>query len=166
MKKKYLNFFAITKSIILVLLLNVIWSSCSNELNINDDPNKPTDVPLNVLLTASEANLAYTLGGVATRIPASIVQHYAGHRGQPLEYGQYNITASATDNLWTNLYEVMYDLRSIQSKAKESDSKIYLGISQILEAYTISVTTDLFGDVPYTEALQGSVNINPKYDTQ
>ena len=60
----------------------------------------------------------------------------------------------------------MYDLRSIQSKAKESDSKIYLGISQILEAYTISVTTDLFGDVPYTEALQGSVNINPKYDTQ
>lgn len=166
MKKKYLNFFAITKSIILVLLLNVIWSSCSNELDINDDPNKPTDVPLNVLLTASEANLAYTLGGGATRIPASIVQHYAGHRGQPLEYGQYNITASATDNLWTNLYEVMYDLRSIQSKAKESDSKIYLGISQILEAYTITVTTDLFGDVPYTEALQGSVNINPKYDTQ
>ena len=107
MKKKYLNFFAITKSIILVLLLNVIWSSCSNELDINDDPNKPTDVPLNVLLTASEANLAYTLGGDATRIPASIVQHYAGHRGQPLEYGQYNITASATDNLWTNLYEVM-----------------------------------------------------------
>ena len=85
---------------------------------------------------------------------------------QPLEYGQYNITASAKYKLWTNLYEVMYDLRSIQSKAKESDSKIYLGISQILEAYTITVTTDLFGDVPYTEALQGSVNINPKYDTQ
>lgn len=166
MKKKYLNIFSITKSPILLLFLSMIWSSCSNELDINNDPNKPINVPVSTLLTASEANLAYTVGGDATRMPASIIQHYAGHRGQPLEYGQYAIAASATDNLWSNLYDVMYDLRIIQREAKEGNNKVYLGVSQLLEAYAMSITTDLFGDVPYTEALQGSANINPKYDTQ
>ncbi len=162
----YSNIYKTIKSLFFYFTVGLVVVSCSNDLDINNDPNEPTDVPMNTLLVGAEVNLAYILGGDATRMPASIVQHYSGHRGQPLEYGQYNITAAATDNLWANLYDVMFDLRTIQTKARDNNSNVYLGISQILEAYTMSVTTDLFGDVPYTEALRGSLNINPKYDTQ
>lgn len=149
-----------------LLFIVFVLNSCSNILDINEDPNKSSDANPATLLTASEVNLGYILGGNVTRMSANIVQHYAGHRGQPLEYSQYEITSSATDNLWTNIYDVMNDMRRIQEKTKASGDKIYLGISQLLEAYTMSVTTDLFGDVPYSDALKNFNRITPSYDKQ
>ena len=149
-----------------LIALTVLFVSCEKELDINSDPNNPTKVPLATLLSGAEANLAYTHGGSATRIPASIVQHYAGHRGQPLNYSQYNITSSDTDNLWISIYDVLMDLRSIEDQTKSSNDNVYLGISQVLQAYTFSVATDLFGDIPYSESLKGAANITPAYDKQ
>ncbi|MDO4225707.1 MAG: SusD/RagB family nutrient-binding outer membrane lipoprotein, partial [Bergeyella zoohelcum] len=91
---------------------------------------------------------------------------YAGHRGQPLDYALYNITPSSTDGVWRYMYKVAKDLKEIEEKGTASGDKVYAGIAQILNAYTLSVMTDLFGDIPYSEALQGSQNITPKYDTQ
>ncbi|MDI9308899.1 MAG: SusD/RagB family nutrient-binding outer membrane lipoprotein [Limnohabitans sp.] len=156
----------ILKKIGLIALLPVLLSSCSRELDINIDPNVPSDAPLKNLLASPEVNLAYTLGGNINRMSSSVMQYYAGHRAQPLEYGQYNITSASTDNLWTAMYNTAMDLKLIENKAKSTNSTVYLGISQILTAYTFSVTTDLFGDIPYTEALKGTLNITPKYDKQ
>ncbi len=158
--KKAKNIFVGFFSAILML------SSCSSELDINVDPNNPLTVPNNTLLTSSEVNLGYIIGGEATRMPANIVQHYAGHRGQPNEYARYDITPSSTDGLWTNLYNVLADLKAIENNTINTNDKLYLGISQLLQVYTFSVLTDAFGDIPYTEALQLSLNINPKYDKQ
>ncbi|MDD5150488.1 MAG: SusD/RagB family nutrient-binding outer membrane lipoprotein [Flavobacterium sp.] len=147
-------------------ILSFLTISCENELNINSDPNNSTKVPISTLLTASEVSIAYTLGGDATRIPASIVQHYAGHRGQPLEYAQYDITPSSTDGLWKSSYDALYDLKSIEKEGTKSNDMVYVGISQLLQAYTFSVLTDVFGDIPFTQSLLGSSNITPAYDTQ
>lgn len=141
-------------------------SSCSSELDINNDPNAPTIVPNSTLLTSSEVNLGYIIGGEATRMPANIVQYYAGHRGQPLEYSRYDITPASTDGLWTNIYNLLADLKAIENNTAESNDKLYLGISQLLQVYSFSVLTDAFGDIPYSEALQLSANINPAYDKQ
>jgi hypothetical protein len=149
-----------------LIALAVVFVSCDNELDINKDPNYPTEVPLASLLTGAEVHLAYTLGGDGTRMPASIVQHYAGHRGQPLNYGQYNITSADTDGLWTNTYDILIDLKAIENQAKLNGDKVYLGISQVLQSYTFSIATDLYGDIPYTESLKGASNITPAYDKQ
>lgn len=141
-------------------------SSCSSELDINNDPNASTIVPNSTLLTSSEVNLGYIIGGEATRMPANIVQYYAGHRGQPLEYSRYDITPASTDGLWTNIYNLLADLKAIENNTAESNDKLYLGISQLLQVYSFSVLTDAFGDIPYSEALQLSANINPAYDKQ
>ena len=73
-------------------------NSCSTELDINEDPNNPSpsEVPLRTILSAAEVNLGYTLGGEGTRMPANIMQHYAGHRNQPYDYSIYNISSSST----------------------------------------------------------------------
>ena len=150
-----------------LITLSAVFVSCDHELDINSDPNNPTEAPLATLLSASEVNLTYTLGGDGTRIPATIVQHYAGHRGQPLNYGQYNITSADTDGLWGNLYDVLMDLKTIEDRTTISGDKIYLGISQVLKAYTFSIATDLFGDIPYNESSKGALgNITPAYDKQ
>lgn len=148
------------------ILALLSFSSCKQELDINENPNELVNVPTKTILTSSMVSLGYTLGGEATRMPATVVQYYAGHRGQPLEYAQYDISPSSTDGLWTNLYDVLMDLRTVQTKSEASGDKIYLGISQLLQAYTFSVTTDIFGDIPFSEALELSSNITPAYDKQ
>ncbi|MCP1250582.1 SusD/RagB family nutrient-binding outer membrane lipoprotein [Elizabethkingia sp. S0634] len=148
-----------------VLSLTVI-QSCRQELDINKDPNNPTDVPIYTLLTSSQVNMGYIMGGEATRMPASIVQYYGGHRGQPLDYSRYNITSSSADGLWRSVYDALMDLREIQDKGIKSGDQIYVGISQVLQAYVFSVTTDIFGDIPFSKALQGTGNITPVYDKQ
>ena len=144
----------------------LVITSCRQELDINVDPNNPSQASLSGLLSASQVGFAFALGGEGTRMPASIVQHYAGHRAQPLDYAQYRITSSATDGTWTALYNTLMDMREMENKAVASGNQAYLGVSKILQAHAFSVTTDLFGDIPFSQALQGRTNITPVYDKQ
>ena len=145
----------------------VILASCKKTLDINNDPNSFTDVPVNTILPAAEVNLAYALGGDASRISGNIVQYYGGHRNQPLDYGQYNITPATTDNFWTNMYSVVLtNLKSVAEKSRVEGDSIYVGVSQILTAYTFGTLTDLYGDIPFTEALQTTTDVTPAYDKQ
>ena len=155
-------------SVIVALSIVILaTASCKKTLDINSDPNSFTDVPVNTILPAAEVNLAYALGGDATRISANIVQYYGGHRNQPLDYGQYNITPSTTDNFWTNMYSVVLtNLKSVMEKSRENGDSIYVGVGQILTAYTFGSLTDLYGDIPFSEALQTTTDVTPAYDKQ
>jgi hypothetical protein len=144
----------------------LVVTSCRQELDINVDPNNPSQASLPGLLSGSQVGFAFALGGEGTRMPASIVQHYAGHRAQPLDYAQYRITSSATDGTWTALYNALMDIKELENKATASGSQSYVGVSKLLQAHAFSVITDMFGDIPFSEALQGRTNITPAYDRQ
>ena len=145
---------------------SLVITSCRQELDINVDPNNPSQASLPGLLSGSQVGFAFALGGEGTRMPASIVQHYAGHRAQPLDYAQYRITSSATDGTWTALYNALMDIKELENKATASGSQSYVGVSKLLQAHAFSVITDMFGDIPFSEALQGRTNITPAYDRQ
>lgn len=168
MKKNQIFKKSKTTTHILALFVSIgfLFISCDQQLDINSSPNEPTEVPTTTLLSSAEVYLGYTIGGEATRMPANIVQHYAGHRGQPNEYARYDITPSATDQLWINIYDVLIDFRAVELESAKTNDKVFQGISQILQAYTFSVATDIFGDIPYTESLSLSKNITPLYDKQ
>ena len=144
----------------------LVITSCRQELDINVDPNNPSQASLSGLLSGSQVGFAFALGGEGTRMPAAVVQHYAGHRNQSLRYAQYRITSSDTDGTWTALYNTLMDMKELENKATASGNQAYLGVSKILQAHAFSVTTDLFGDIPFSKALQGRANITPVYDKQ
>ena len=144
----------------------LVVTSCRQELDINVDPNNPSQASLSGLLSGSQVGFAFALGGEGTRMPASIVQHYAGHRAQPLDYAQYRITSSSTDVAWGAFYNVLMDMKELENKATASGSQAYVGVSKILQAHAFSVVTDMFGDIPFFDALQGRSNITPAYDKQ
>lgn len=152
---------------VMASFLMVTGTACEDSLNINTDPNSFTDVPLRTILPAAQVNLAYALGGDASRYTGSIVQYYGGHRGQPLEYSQFTFNPSTTDTFWDRMYTaVLTQMKAVMAKADENDDKIYTGIAQITTAQTISILTDIFGDIPYSEALLSTENITPSYDKQ
>lgn len=156
----------LNKAVVLLMSV-VVFASCKKTLDINEDPNNFQNVPASLTLPPAQVQLAYTLGGDISRITGNFTQHYAGHRNQPLEYNQYDVNPASSDGLWSSLYAVVLrDLRAVQESSREVGDSIYIGISQILSAQTYQVLTDLYGDIPFSETMQGVNNITPKYDKQ
>lgn len=161
------NFLGMRATVACLMVLLISVSSCKKGLNINEDPNNPTEVPLRMVLPSAQVNLAYTLGGSVNRISGSVIQHYAGHRTQPLDYARFDLTPATTDNIWSSMYAgVLQDLSDLSVKGTESGDLVYVGVAKILTAYTYSVLTDSYGDIPFSTALGGVENVNPSYDKQ
>jgi hypothetical protein len=79
------------------------------------------------------------------------------------------ISSTTYNNGWNNLYSNLYALKIVIEKCTTGDEAgnyLNLGIAQVLAAYDLAMLTDLFGDTPYTEALQPGVIYQPKMDKQ
>ena len=162
-KYKFLNI----KTTGIYLCILILFASCKKQLDINVDPNNPPKVPVTALLPSAQVNLAYSIGGDASRYGGSFIQYYAGHRAQPLEYAQYDFTPSTSDTFWSNMFAgVLQDLKEVELVAGQDGNTAYVGISNILTAYSYSILTDMYGDIPFSEALGGIEKINPKYEKQ
>jgi len=144
-------------------------SSCEDYFgDINVDPDNPTIVTPGVILPVVQARLAYAMGGDASRYTGLLTQHIDGVGRQFVVYQNYDILPSDLDGLWSNIYTgVLMDGRQIQQLSTESGYNHFNGISKAIEAYAFMFLTDMFGDIPFSEALQGTGEFfQPKFDTQ
>jgi Starch-binding associating with outer membrane len=144
-------------------------TSCSKYFgDINENPNQPSKVTATVLLPSVEVFYAYGMQGDITRFTSLLMNQIYGADRQFATYQLYSITETDTDNWWKfNHYGgALMDLKNMMDYAKEGKQTHYLGIAKILTAYGLMCATDLMGDIPYTEAFQGTDNLTPKYDKQ
>jgi hypothetical protein len=52
----------------------------------------------------------------------------------------------------------------LMNQAQSLGQNEYYGIANVLMAYSLQVTVDVWGKIPYTNALQGASNTQPSYD--
>lgn len=152
-----------------LLAFAVMFSACEDFLDVNVDPNNPTEVSPALLLTSAQSYMAYTVGGDVNRYTGIFVQHYAGVQGQSQEeYDIYNFNDDETNNFWRfGMYAgSLGDMDLLIKEADETGSPHYSGIAKVMTAYGIGLMTDLFGQVPYSQAFQFSDNVQPTYDNQ
>lgn len=146
----------------------MIITSCEEDLNINTNPNTPTGVDKSFVLTAAEGSIATVLGGNLTNLGGFFAQYHtqAPSASQYLDIDQYNVNTDYANRLWSELYAgALNDLEYVKQESEvEGETGSYL-IAVLLQSYTFQVLTDLFGDIPFSEALTGSENINPMPDT-
>ncbi|MFN8242076.1 MAG: SusD/RagB family nutrient-binding outer membrane lipoprotein [Bacteroidales bacterium] len=154
-----------------LLILTLLTGSCSKWIDpeMNVDPNNPTDVGEPQLLAPVEVNLAYIVGGELARWNCVWMQQIAGLQSQSAENDIYTISEADVTNAWSwNLYSPgMINTKIIMEKAAKGGSPHFAGVARVLMAYHLGVTTDEWGDIPYSEALSGlQNNFKPKYNTQ
>jgi hypothetical protein len=154
-----------------ILLIMVLSSSCEKWIdpNMNVDPNNPTSVAMAQLVAPVEANLAYIVGGELARWDCVWMQQLAGLQSQSGNTDVYTIAEADVNGTWSwNLYSPgMINTKILMDKAATGNSPHYSGIAKVLMAYHLGVTTDNWGDIPYSDALKGASNLfEPKYDTQ
>lgn len=137
--------------------------SCEDGLDINTDPNNPVDVPVSQILPGAQVAIGYNLGnltGGLSNAASTFVHQIVSFR-----VDQYAITGDYVNNTWFGLYTAgLNNLEIIIRKGTEAGDYKYVGIAKIMKAYTYSIMVDLFGDIPYSEALQGNQTLAPRFD--
>jgi len=157
------------KNLINVLIIFIIaLSSVSCEqffTDDNSDPNKPSDVPISAALPGIELTIVDSYGGLWSQFGNMWVQQVEGVERQWESFNRYDVQPVRFNQSWTQMYEnVFVELKEVSRKAEEGGFNHYLGIAKTLEAYALMMTSDVFGDMPYTEAGLGSTNDSPVYD--
>ncbi|MBF6596658.1 MAG: SusD/RagB family nutrient-binding outer membrane lipoprotein [Fermentimonas sp.] len=161
--KKYI---LIILSVFFILLTSV---SCEDWLDVNHDPNALEEIPdAKVLLPAAQVGIANNLMGWDFGFGGAFW----------VEYWTQSYTASQFKSLTEYLpqefntayqslmREPMTDLKRILLMSAEDENKGYYFIAEALSIFTWQIITDVWGDMPYFEALRADEGIlHPAQDT-
>ncbi|MCW9708548.1 SusD/RagB family nutrient-binding outer membrane lipoprotein [Fodinibius salsisoli] len=149
----------ITFYLIITLCVGII--GCSDYLDVNTDPNNPTEAPLTGLMTSTTFETSqnmYSLG--------STTSYYVQYLASPNQASSTDIQDDvAYDDTWFRFYDVMTDLAVLRQDAAEQGATEYLGVAKILTALNLATVVDAWGDVPYSEAFFVET-LTPAYDSQ
>jgi hypothetical protein len=154
------------KKVIVYILLIATGISCKKFVDVNKSPNDPTDVPPKLLLPTTTIAGAWANSNELGRAASVLVQYMTGLNGNPRSYDHFEMDGFM-DNQWNSeLYSGnINNLRLLVRKTQET-SPAYAGIAKLQMAYTFSMATDLFGDVPYSQAGYGIEFLQPRFDKQ
>ena len=155
------------KKIIIVITIIMTLSACDGFLDINDDPNNPTESSLQLTLPLGISGTAYVLGGEFQILGGLWSQHWTQSTGaqQYRNYDQYDIVTTDFDRQYQTLYaESLSDMEYVKKRALDEEEWNYYLISTLIQAYTFQLLADLYDQVPFTEALQTVDNFTPAFD--
>jgi hypothetical protein len=156
------------KIYILIACLSLLgFSRCKKFVDVNDDPNRPTDVSEALILAPVELAISSSLhAGNVSNIVLQYMQVMALNQPAP-NAGTYLMYNTDINGDWTNLYvKCLNNLVNLTTKAETNGNYNYSGISKILTAYSLGTGTDLWGDMPFSQAFGGLATPKPVYDSQ
>jgi len=160
-----MHYMKFSKKIFLLLVAaGFLLGSCKKYLQVNVDPNHPTTVPPAVLLPTTTIGIAFANSNDLCRATSALVQHIAGVANQTQAYDVFNFSG-AFDNQWNNeLYDNSINNCIALINMDSATSPAYSGIAKLELAYAFSIATDIWGEVPYSQAGQGSKYTYPRFD--
>jgi hypothetical protein len=156
------------------LSLMVAAGACDDGLTeVNQNPNAPEDVPVAVLLASGIWDAVDSNTGTGAFGPWTTLYHtelWAQHVAQAAynDEDRYTPRSGIPTAIWDNFYAgTLADLQRVKQIAEAAGRDNLWAVAEIMSVYDFLMLTDLYGDVPYSEALnlEGDVQ-NPKYDPQ
>lgn len=147
---KYSNSILATAAIICSCLA---FYSCSEDLlDINNDPNTSTQLALPNTLAFAQVSLVSNLleepntnaGSFSRMWYTTAIRNYEQNQG-------------TYSDSWVNMYSrPLANFQAVLDGASDEEPG-YRGIARLLKAYTFSILVDLYGDIPYFDALNPEV---------
>ena len=131
---------------------------------LTTNPDAPASASAGQRLAAVQAALTVQFTGTLARSACMWVQQCSGVDRQYTAIGSYSITEDDFDSEWQQVYSGggLIDIRAVQAQA--AGDSVFVGIGKVLEAMDIGIAADLWGDIPYAEAVAGSAA--PHFDSQ
>src|SRR5215475_1769660 len=145
-------------------------SACNNFLDSEAavaNPNAPTAATTNQLFGGAIANVMGQQEGPVAMNVCEWMQQCAGQGGRFVDtQGTYAIDSDTFDGSFQSVYTTggLIQIRQVEANATAANDKVYLGIAEVVEAMDILWGADIWGDMPYREAVGG--NSSPHFDPQ
>jgi hypothetical protein len=153
---------------ILALAFLAIASSCTKDFEeINTNTNAPKSVQPSLLLRQVIYNFGDNMSYEGFAAGDLLSQHRTA-----LDFNLFDRHALKSPQLggnpWPIFYKNLRDNEIILKQSRQTPTlKVYEGPALILKAYMAAGLTDLFGDVPYFKAFNGTEGeVTPVYDSQ
>lgn len=161
MKKIIINYFAA------VLLLT--GAGCKKITDFNVDPNNPPLssatpqllLPSGVMSTAGQINGEYGItGGLWAQY---YTQSNAGSQYRTID--AFNLIPDDFRTAYQELYRsALSDYKKAQELSREQNNWHFNLMATVMKVHTLHVLADLYDMIPYSEALRGQANLQPKFD--
>lgn len=149
-----------------VMAIAFVAASCTKELKkVNENPNNlehadPTTLLSNILVSEfyGNANIAWTLGNGYNQYMTYSQDYYnTATRYQPVTNEPY----------WITMYEAARDANLLYAQGKQQKNSLMQAAALTLRSYAFAQLTELWGDIPFTQALNGNTGVfTPAYDKQ
>ena len=155
------------KSYIIIAVLALFISSCKESfLDINTNPNAlPTASPNFVFTNALNISAANMV------TPNETGSYWSGQWTQSNGYilsttlFSYNFT-NGDFNYWDGYYDNLNDYQYVIENADANNQKFLKGPAKVMKALLFQQLVDMYGNVPFSDALKGVKSLAPKFDEQ
>jgi hypothetical protein len=171
--KKFLNRFLV------LFIAGATITSCkkiTDDINVN--PNQPTNLSTGYALTSAIQYLGGTGGsGATTNINSFAGELYSQYLSETFytnesrfALAQYDYqgyyTGPLTDLQQIITYNTEENTKNLATTLKFGSNANQIASARILKAFIFLTITDRWGDIPYSQALQGNKVLLPKFDAQ
>ncbi len=150
--------------ILSLLFIAVLMGGCKKYLDINQNPNAAEEPPISGLLANVTYSTAYTVFDLGYYTSYYVQYQASSNAGSAFD--TYDNVSSSASSAWGDFYDELTNLHDLRNLAFQKGLNAYVGVSDILLALHLNMATNVWGDIPYSEAFQGVNNPTPKFDDQ
>ncbi len=149
-------------------LLLILLTACSENFEqINEDPNRITQISPGTLLNPLLYDLATHNAGRSHSITFDLMQVTVPFPSVSGGLHRYDVSQNIGNSSWYWYYRMANNVREMHAAAVEAEDPNYEAIALTLNAMVYANLTDLFGPVPMQEASLGEEgNFYPAFNSQ
>lgn len=153
------------KKILYILLIAFTFTSCKKFVDVNTNPNTPTVTKSNYVFSNALNNSGRIVAG-GLHITGGHWTGYYAHSTSFTGGGQEKTYVFTNNdfNFFDGYYDNLADYQYVIDNAQADGFGYLIGPSMIMQAMIMQKLVDVYGNVPFTQALKGTAFTEPKYD--
>jgi len=160
------TYMIVSKYIISLAAAAVLFTSCSKELQrVNINPNNLETPDAATLLSNTIVSEFYNNASISWTLANGYNQYMtfsSSYYDQPTRYSPVS-----NSPYWTAMYEAARDANTLYNTGVKKSSPFLQAAALALRSYAFAQLTELWGDIPFTQALEGATgSYTPPYDGQ
>jgi hypothetical protein len=153
-------------NLLMITLTAMSVSSCKKYLDVNTNPNQAVSATPDLVLPQSIVAVANQTW--AYNFYGAQVGGYLANGGGVSGWGSiisYNYQSTDQQGLWNNTYNIANDIQTVINTTEGQPAFVqFNAAAKVMKAFAFQRLVDQYGDIPYTQALQGASNVTPAYD--
>lgn len=139
----------------LVVLCLSLFSCTKNFEDLNTDPNRPKEITPGVLLGQLQYKLVNSSIQSARSFTHELMQ-VSAPRASAAGGGLHRYVVNPGAGVWNSFYANMTDVEDLYAIADRGKENNYKAIALVMKSWAYSILTDLYGDIPYSQATKAT----------